>query len=75
MYYPPPYQRKVWHYQEADAILIRRIIYKFYWKRALSNLIVDEQVTLFNRTILNIMENFMTHETIVCDDRDGGMVQ
>ena len=69
VYHPPPYEHEVWHYQEADAILIRRASHWFNWKRALSNLNVDEQVTVFNRTILNIMENFIPHETIVCDDK------
>ena len=70
IYYPPPYEREVWHYQEADSILIRRAIHEFNWKRALSNLNVDEQVTVFNRIILNIMKNIIPHETIVCDDKD-----
>ena len=26
IYYPPLYERKVWHYQEADTILIRLVI-------------------------------------------------
>ena len=70
IYYPPPYELEVWHYQEADSILIRRAIHEFNWKRALSNSNVDEQVTVFNRTILNIMKNFIPHATIVCDDKD-----
>ena len=36
----------------------------------MSNLNVDEQVTVFNRTILNIMKDFIPHETIVCNDKD-----
>ena len=70
VYYPPPYKSEVWHYQEADAIFIRRTIHRFNWKRALSNLNVDKQVPVFNRTILNITENFIPHETTVCDDKD-----
>ena len=70
IYYPPPYEREVWHYQEVDSILIKRAIHEFIWKRALSNLNVDEQVTVFNRTILNILKNFIPHETIVCDSKD-----
>ena len=35
IYYPPPCEREVWHYQEVDAILIRRAIPEFNWKRAL----------------------------------------
>ena len=38
--------------------------------KALSNLNVDEQVNVFNRTILNIMRTFIPHETIVCNDKD-----
>ena len=52
------------------SILIRRVIYEFNWKRALPNLNIDEQVTVFNRTILNILRNFTPHETIVCDDKN-----
>ena len=33
------------------------------------NLNVDEQVTVFNRTILNILKNYVPYETIVCDDK------
>ena len=64
IYYPPSYEREVWHYQEADSILIRRAIHEFNWKRALSNLNVDEQVTVFNTTILNIMKNFIPHSLV-----------
>ena len=56
MYYPPPYKREVWHYQEADAILITQAIHEFSCKRALA--------------ILNILKNFIPHETIVCDDKN-----
>ena len=74
IYYPPPYECEVWHYQEADSILIRRAIHEFNWKKALSNSNVDEQVTVFNRTMLNIMKNFIPHETIVCDEKDSIIV-
>ena len=69
-YHPRPYERDVWHYQEADAILIRWAVHEFNWKRVLPNLNVDGQVTVFNRTIWNILKNFIPHEIIVCDDKD-----
>ena len=31
---------------------------------------VNEKVYIFNRTILNILSNFMQHEIIVCNDKD-----
>ena len=68
IYYLPPYEREVW--QEADAILIRWAIHKFSQKRVLSNVNVDEQVTVFNRTILIILKNFIPHEPIACNDKD-----
>ena len=31
---------------------------------------VKEKVAIFNRIILNILSNYILHETIVCNDRD-----
>ena len=45
-------------------------IHEFIWKEDLLNLNVDKQVTLSIRTILNILKNFIPHETIVYDDKD-----
>ena len=68
--YPPPYLREIWHYREANTGLIRRAIKEFNWERAFSNTSVNEKVDIFNRTILNILSNFIPHETIVCNDKD-----
>ena len=68
--YPPPYLREIWHYREANTRLIRRAIKEFNWERAFSNTNVNEKVDIFNRTILNILSNFIPHETIVCNDKD-----
>ena len=43
------------------------------WNRAFANKQVDEKVFIFNKTILNILSNFIQHEVIVCDDKDGSM--
>ena len=42
----------------------------FDWENAFPNTSVNEKVAIFNRTILNILNNFFLHETIVCNDRD-----
>ena len=47
VYYLPPYEREVWHYQQANSIRIRRAIHGFNWKRALSNLNVETSKSLF----------------------------
>ena len=70
IYYPPPYERTVWYYNRANADLIRRAIDLFDWDKALRFNDVDKQVAIFNDTLMNIMENFVPNETIICDDRD-----
>ena len=70
VFYPPPYKRLVWHYQQANTDLIKRAIELFDWEKSLSNLDVNKQVSVFNETIMNIFENFIPHETITCNDKD-----
>ena len=70
IYYPPQYYREVWHYKDADIELIRRAIDGFNWQKVFSNKNVNEKNDTFNKTILNILSNFIPHETITCDDRD-----
>ena len=38
--------------------------------KALSNVSVDEKVYFFTKMLLNIIQHFVTHETIICDNRD-----
>ena len=60
---PPPYERVVWHYQDANNDLIQQSISQFNWETAFSNKGVKKQISIFNETILNIMTNFIPHET------------
>ena len=41
----------------------------FYWESALSYLDANDQVSVFNSTIMNIATNFIPNETITCDDQ------
>ena len=68
--YPPPYERTVLYYEKANTELIRRTIDQFDWLRTLSSVNVDEKVYFFTKTLLNIIQNFIPHETIICDERD-----
>ena len=68
--YPPPYTREVWHYQDSNVDLIRRSINEFDWDRAFANKHVDGKVLIFNKTVLNVLSNFILHEVVVCDDKD-----
>ena len=70
IYYPPPYEREIWHYEKANVDHIRRSINEFSWERCFANISVNNKVHMFNKTIKNIMSNYVPHETIICDDRD-----
>ena len=62
IYYPPPYLRDIWHYKEANTDLIERTISNFNWEKAFSNTYINEKVSLFNKTILSILNNYVPHE-------------
>ena len=68
--YPAPYEKTLWFHKKANPKLIRRTINEFDWIRALSNVIVDEKVCYFTKTLLNIIHDFIPHEIIFCDVRD-----
>ena len=65
--YSPPYAREVWHYRKANIDLIRRAISNFNWEKHFYNTIVNKKVSVFNETILNVLSNYITHETLTCD--------
>ena len=66
IFYHPPYEKTVWYNERANTELMRRAIDQFDWLRALS-VNVDEKVYFFTKTLLNIIQNFIPHETIICD--------
>ena len=50
--YPPPYARKVWDYRKAQIDLINRAIDQFDWVNLFLDKNINEQLILFNQTIL-----------------------
>ena len=70
MYYPPPYERVVWNYDKANIGLISRAINEFDWENCFLHKNIDEQLRLFNVTLMNILKNFIPNKVITCDDRD-----
>ena len=42
----------------------------FDWDRTFVNTNVNEKVLILNKTILNILSNFIPHETLTVDDKD-----
>ena len=39
-------------------------------ERCFANTSVNNKIHMFNKTIKNIMSNYIPHEAIICDDRD-----
>ena len=70
IYYPRPYEREVYHYQKVISENIRKATSEFPWGRRFTNIDVGEKVYLFNKTIKNIVSNYIPHEKIVSNDRD-----
>ena len=68
--FPPPYKREVWNFKKANVDHIRKVINGFQWEKSFQIMNVNYMVHLFNRTIKNILHNFIPHEIITCDDRD-----
>ena len=69
-YYPQPYEREIWNFKKANTDHIKRVINGFPWERSFANLDINGKVCLFNKTIKNILSNFIRHETILFDNRD-----
>ena len=59
--YPPPYSRQVWHFKEVETDVIRRAVNDFNWERAFSNTNVNQKVCIFNKSVLNVLSNFIPH--------------
>ena len=58
IFYPPPYERTIWHYQQANTELIKRPLENSDWKKAFSNCNPNEQVSVLTKTVFNITSNF-----------------
>ena len=69
-YYPAPYEREVWRFKKTNIDQITRVINVFPWKRSFGNLDPNDKFYLFNKTIKNILSDFIPHETITFDGRD-----
>lgn len=63
--YLTPYEREVWQIQIIFTCQLIPMI-----KEKTSNLNVNKKVSLFSDVFLNISHNFISHETIKCDDWD-----
>ena len=70
IHYPPPYEREIWHYDQGSVDHIRKAVHLFPWEKALRNLSINDMIFLFNKTVKDIISNYIPHETVTFDDRD-----
>ena len=50
--------------------MLNRTIETFNWEKLFENKNVNEQLYLFNKTMLNIFHNFIPNKNIICNDKD-----
>ena len=60
---PPPFERKIWHFNRANSDAIKRSMTRFPWRQHLNtNNDPSWQVKTFTEILLNIMSNFIPNE-------------
>ena len=67
----PPFERKIWHFNRANSVAIKRSMISFPWLQHLSlNSDPDWQVKTFTGSFLNIMATFIPNEIKKFSPRD-----
>ena len=60
---PSPYTRRIWHYNKADFVNIRKSIEMFRWHEQLGKITCPNvQVKLLNEVLLNTYSNFIPNQ-------------
>ena len=68
---PPPFERKIWHFNRADSAAIKRSMVSFPWLQHLSlNTDPNWQVKSFTDIFLSIMEAFIPNDIKKITPRD-----
>ena len=74
IFYPPPYNRRIWGYSNVNHEAINNVISCFDCGRAFWNVDVHTQVKLFDEILSNIFMNFVPNKLITVDDRNPSLV-
>lgn len=67
---PPPYKRKLWSYSKANTNKIKENLNSINWNEYLDNKSVDEMVTSFNKTFLDIINCNIPNKEATINDKD-----
>ena len=68
--YLPPSERLVRDYKRANESAINVALHKVDCEFLFSNKSVNQQVIIFNRTVMNIFLNFIPNKFVTFNDRD-----
>ena len=60
--YPPPHEHLVWNYNHANQNAIARALDQVDWHFLFFNKNVHKQISILNRTLMNIFSNFIPNE-------------
>ena len=52
----------VWYYEYANTAQIKNALTSFNWEQALSNSSIGKKISILNKTIINIMSNYVPNE-------------
>ena len=66
---PPPYERRVWDYNEANHNLIKETLWNTNWETIFDNSTPDEAVKDFTDIILSTMSQFIPNKIITINER------
>ena len=68
--YQPLHEQLVWDFKRTNIQLLNRAIETINPEKLLHNKNVNEQLYLFNKTMLNIFHNFIPNKNIICYHKD-----
>ena len=70
VYYPPSYEKPVWHYIYANTVQDINALVSFNWEQGLPNSFIDKKISVLHETIITAVSNSIPNETKVSDDQN-----
>ena len=67
---PPSYKRRMWDYAKANKDEIRKCLSNIDWDSKFENLSVNDMVSEFTTTVLDILSRFIPNKIAICNDKD-----
>ena len=74
-FYPPPYERSIWHYIQANIDLIKKVTDNFDWKKYFWRLWIKYASQYLDWYFFDIMSNFIPNKIILIDTRDSPWIK